>query len=224
MYSYVNMRKHKPGRVIKAARARSRQWRALLENDDLVTDIRRLQREYRLPVTPGQWIDETDDINNRKLTKNNRGENVRERMQLFKDIDALRAKHKIDDEWARDLRDHIILTLSVTAPHPRDVTLPEVHIDFKKNTYNAVIGPSVDMDDRKVIDGIKHIQQKAREFYGMDKCPEPIRDMSNPRQRDWTPVLRHHLLTGKTYKQIADDLGYNTKYVARKLQALEREL
>ena len=145
-------------------------------------------------------------------------------MQLFKDIDALRAKHEIDDEWRNDLWGHIVLINSLPDIQLRDATLPVVSWNRKKNTYSAVIGPSVDVDDAKVIADIKHVQQKAREFYGMDKCPKPIRDMSNPRQNDWTPVLRHRLLTGKTYQQIADDLAYNTKYVTRKLQQLEREL
>jgi len=217
------MRK-KVSRGNKAARARSKQWRALLDNKELRKDIRRLQKQYRLPVTHGEWIDQTDDINNRKLTKNKPWATAfRERMQLFKDIDALRAKHEIDHEWRNDLWGHIVLINPLPNPHPRDATLPIVHMDLKKNTYNAVIGPSVDMDDPKVIADIKHIQQKALEFYGMDKCPKPIRDMSNPRQKDWTPVLRHRLLTGKTYKQIGDDLGYNHEYVERKLRLLERE-
>ena len=158
------MRKPKPVRLIKAARARCRQWRALLKNDDLMTDMRRLQKEYRLPVTHGQWIDETDDINNRKLDKNKRGENARDRMQLFRAIGALRAKHKIDEACTRDLSDHIIFTVPTPAPHPKDAILPVVSLDLKKNTYSAVIGPSVDMDDKKVIDNIKHIQKKQREI------------------------------------------------------------
>ncbi len=222
MYSYVNMRKPKPGRVIKAARARSRQWRALQKNDDLVTDIRRLQKEYRLPVTQIDWIDQYDLANNQYAKGNT--EPLRKRVQLNKDIEALRAKHKIDDEWRNDLWGHIVLINPLPKSHPRDATLPIVQWDGKKNTYSAVIGPSVNMDDPKVIDDIKHIQQKAREFYGMDKCPKPIRDMSNPRQKDWTPVLRHRLLTGKTYQEIADDLHYNKVYVERKLRSLEKEL
>ena len=220
----VGMRK-KLGRRSKAAQARRRQWRALLKNDGLVKDIRRLQKQYHLPVTQGEWIDQTDDIANRRITKNKPLETAfHERMQLYKDIDALRAKHEIDDEWRKDLWGYIVLINPLPTIHPSDTTLPAVRVDFEKNRYEAVISPSVDMDDPKVIADIKHIQQKAREFYGMDKCPKPIRDMSNPRQKDWTPVLRHRLLTGKTYEQIGDELGYNKVYVERKLRAIEKEL
>ena len=57
----------------------------------------------------------------------------------------------------------------------------------------------------------------------MGTCPKPVQDMNTPRRKGWTPVLRYRLLTGAIYKQIADDIGYNAKYVERRIRACEEK-
>lgn len=87
----------------------------------------------------------------------------------------LRSKHGLADEWASDLHGPIVLTNAIHPVNPIDGMLPVVRVGFEKHRYEAVISPSVDMDDPKVIANIKHIQQKPRKFMTWEHAPSQSR-------------------------------------------------
>ena len=214
------MRK-KVGRAIKSARVRSEQWHVLLAQKGLRKEIRSLQKKHGLRITGAKLSEQIDRARQEKALAhclNRRNTDIRN----------LREKYDIPDEWDGLFFVEVVLApiyRALTQPHEKyklsPFTMTGLKRDGSADYYRIIIGPSVDMDDPDVIASIKHSQQQARKFYRMDKAPMTEKEVRNPRRKNWLPVLIYRLQTGATYQQIADDIGYNAKYVERQVRRCE---
>ena len=207
---------------VKAGRARSEQWHAMLAQKGLRKEIRALQKRHCLRITGVTLADEIDRARKKDKAL------VRRLNQRNAEITILRDKYNIPDEWGGLFFVEVVLApiyRALTQPHEKYDLSPYTMTGWKedgsRDYYRTIIGPSVDMDDPEVIASIKHSQQQARKFYRMDKAPKPGKDVRNPRRRSWLPVLIYQLQTGETYQQIAADIGYNEKYVGRQIKKCE---
>ena len=213
------------GESTKSPRVRSEQWHLMLAQKGLRKAIRALQGKHNLRITGFALAEQRDRapkdcVLARRLNQRNT------------DIRNLRRKYDIPDEWDGLFFVEVVLApiyRALTPAHEKYNISPYVKTGSRQEDgsgeeyFRIIIGPSVDVDDPEIINNIKDCQRQARKFYRMGISPNPEKDVRNPRRKNWLPVLIYRLQTGATYKQIADDIGYNVKYVERRIRKCEQE-
>lgn len=202
------------------------EWERYLENSELMTEVKAIQKKYGLPLPTIQdvigWMDWLEPIDiNREKGELIFGKHGLRREKLLKDLDDLRKKYDIPSIYKRFLQ-RLVTTRDKSFLSGGYNPFPELRSRMGKDgkrIFECLITPETDFENPLVIELIKRWQLENGA-----SPPQPVLMRGDKRKLDWRLVWAWHKRhPDVTITEIAKSLSYNRVTVSRELNKIEKE-